>query len=106
LIRPRSAEIVLAVAILASLALVVLKQRAIETLLGIELEGAQAGQRLVEIAPLVLQLPDALGDSLKPAPVLGGPRRVGFVQAQVFADGVDRKSETPQSLNSARRARS
>jgi hypothetical protein len=50
---------VLAVAILASLALVFLKQRAIEALLCAQLEGAQAGQRLVEIAPLALELPDS-----------------------------------------------
>jgi hypothetical protein len=73
-----------------------LDQRAIEALLGFELEGAQAGGRLVEVAPLALELTDALSDPLEPAPVL---RRSGRVGLQVLADGLDRKSEPPQSLD-------
>src|SRR5439155_23896750 len=68
-------------------------------LLGLALEGAQAGERLVEVAPLALELADALGDPLEPAPVLRRPGRIGLVQAQVLANGLDRKSEPPQSLD-------
>ena len=75
------------------LALRFLHQRTIETLVGFGLERTQALQRLVDVAPLVLELADALGDALEPAPVLRGTGDVGFVEAQVLADGVDRKSE-------------
>jgi hypothetical protein len=51
-----------------------LDQRTIEPFLGVELEGAQARQRLVEVAALALELLDALGDALEPAPVLRGRR--------------------------------
>src|SRR5262249_42624996 len=67
--------------------------------LGLELEGAQTGQRFVEVSPLALELLDALGDPLEPQLILRYPGRVGLVQAQVLADFVDRKSEPPQSLD-------
>ena len=66
---------------------------------GVELDGAQPGQGLVEVAPFALELHDALGDPLEPAPVLRRPGRIGLIQVQVFADRVDRKSEPPQSLD-------
>ena len=74
-------------------------RRAIEALFGVELDGAQPGQGLVEVAPFALELHDALGDPLEPAPVLRRPGRIGLIQVQVFADRVDRKSEPPQSLD-------
>src|SRR5215471_5213861 len=77
----------------------VLDQRAIEALLGVRLEGAQGGQRLVEVAPFVLELPDPLADTLEPAPVLRRPGRVGLVQAEILADRIERKSEPPQALD-------
>src|SRR5262249_15113648 len=63
------------------------------------LKDAQAGQRLIEIAPLAFELADALGDALEPAPVLGRAGGVRLVQAQVFADGVDGKSQPPLALD-------
>ena len=81
------------------LALSFLHERAIEAFFGVELEGAQPGQGLVEITPLALELLDALGNPLEPAPVLRHAGRIGLVQVQVFADRVERKSEPPQSLD-------
>jgi len=95
----RCPEIALAVIIFASLRLAVLDERAIETLLGLALERPQTGQRLVEIAPLALKLADALGDPLKPAPVLRRAGGIRLIEIQVLADGVDGKSQPPQSLD-------
>ena len=52
-------------------------------------------QSLVDIAPLAFELPDALGYPLEPDPVLRRPGRVGLVQAQLLADGLDRKPQPP-----------
>src|SRR5262249_33931551 len=61
--------------------------------------GPKALQCLVDIAPLALELADALDDALEPAPVLGRAGDVGFVEAQVLTDGVEREPEPPQALN-------
>ena len=95
-------EIALAVSIFASTSLAFLDQCAIETLLGLALERAQAGQRFVEIAPLALELADALGDALESAPVLRRAGRVRLVEAEILADSVDGESEPPQSLDKDR----
>src|SRR5262249_48795090 len=60
---------------------------------------ARPGQRLIEIAPLALELADALGDPLEPTPVLRRAGDVRLIEAQVLADGVDGKSQPPQSLD-------
>src|SRR5262249_60516608 len=73
----RRPEIASAISVLASPVLSFRDERAIEALLGLALEHAQAGQGLVEVAPLFLKLPDALGDSLEPAAVLRRPRCAG-----------------------------
>src|SRR5262249_28641497 len=52
-----------------------------------------------EIAPLALKLADALGDPLKPAPVLRRAGGIRLIEIQVLADGVDGKSQPPQSLD-------
>src|SRR5262245_2973499 len=92
-------EIALAVRIFASLPLAFLDERAIEALLGLALKRPQAGQRLVEIAPLLLELADALGDPLEPASVLRRAGGIRLIEIQVLADGVDGKSQPPQSLD-------
>src|SRR5262249_9907230 len=93
------AVLALAVAALAARALGFVQQRAIEALLGLGLEGTQAGKRLVEITPLVLELADALGNPLEPAAELGRPGFVGLVEAQILADRVDGESQPPQPLD-------
>jgi hypothetical protein len=69
-------EIASAISVLASPVLGFLDEGAIEALLGLALEHAQAGHGLVEVVPLFLKFPDALGDSLEPATVLRRPGRV------------------------------
>ncbi len=59
-------EIALTVGIFAALALGFLEQRAIEALLGLALETAQAGQRLVEVAPLRATTPRIRLDDTMP----------------------------------------
>src|SRR5215510_12701114 len=95
MVASRCTLIALAVGVFASLCLAFLDQCSIEALLGLALERAQPGQRLVEIAPLALEL----GDPLGPTPVLRRAGDVRLIEAQVLADGVDGKSQPPQSLD-------
>src|SRR5262249_31836669 len=56
-------------------------------------------QCLVEVAPLAFELLDAFADPLESASILRRAGRIGLVQAEILADGLDRKPEPSQSLD-------